>query len=303
MIDRSDLEGCLAWLALERGHARNTQLMHRIVLERFHDWLDRRHPLPGWNTLNLALLQEYLAEQKHRRHSSPATQKIEVIALRNFLKHLQREKLLGQDLASQLELPKIPGRLPETLDEKEVESLLGVQWPDGPLGMRNRAVLETFYASGMRVGELAVLRLEWLDLDEGTARVIGKGNKERLVLLGSRAVESLRAYLTQARPTLVAARTGGEVFLGRHGRKLTTARIWGIVKEAMHLAGIRKNVYPHLLRHSFATHLLSHGADLRIIQELLGHAQLATTEIYTHVDQQRLRSIHRTFHPRSRRET
>lgn len=303
MTDRSELEGCLAWLALERGHARNTQLIHRIVLERFHEWLEKKHPLSDWNDLGLDLLLRYLSEQERLRRSAPATRKIEVAALRNFLKHLQREKLLRTDLASQLELPKIPGRLPETLDEAEVSALLAAPWPEGPLGLRNRAVLETFYASGMRVGELVTLRLEWIDLDEGTARVVGKGNKERLVLLGAQAVQSLRIYLGTARPELVGPRTGGEVFLGSHGRKLTTARIWGIVKEAMQRAGIRKNIYPHLLRHSFATHLLSHGADLRIIQELLGHAQLATTEIYTHVDQQRLRTIHRSFHPRSNRET
>jgi integrase/recombinase XerD len=303
MTDRSDLEGCLAWLALERGHARNTQVIHRIVLERFHDWLEKHENLSRWNDLDLPLILRYLAEQKRLRKSAPATRKIEVAALRNFLKHLHREKLLQADLASQIELPKIPGRLPETLDEQEVNALLEAAWPEGPLGLRNRAILETFYASGMRVGELVTLRLEWLDLDEGTARVIGKGNKERLVLLGGRAVEHLRSYQTKARPELVGPKTGGEVFIGSHGRKLTTARIWGIVKEAMQRAGIKKNIYPHLLRHSFATHLLSHGADLRIIQELLGHVQLATTEIYTHVDQQRLRSIHQTFHPRSHRET
>ncbi|MDX6766715.1 MAG: tyrosine recombinase [Candidatus Methylacidiphilales bacterium] len=302
MTDRNDLEACLAWLAMERGHAPNTQIMHRIVLERFHQWMDRQHPGTGWESLGTAHLQDYLAEQKKRRHASPATQKIEVVALRNFLRHLHREKKIPRDLSSLLELPKVPAKLPETLDETEIDTLLKVEWPAGPLGLRNRAVLETFYASGMRVGELVILRLEWLDLDEGTARVVGKGNKERLVLLGSRAIEVLRAYLKDGRPALVASRTGGEVFLGRHGRKLTPARIWGIVKEAMRRADIRKNIYPHLLRHSFATHLLTHGADLRIIQELLGHAQLATTEIYTHVDQARLRSVHRTFHPRSRHE-
>jgi integrase/recombinase XerD len=299
MIGRGEIDHCLARLALERGHAPATQQMTRIVLDRFHLWLEQNCPVEDWGHLTLDHLTRYLGTQQRDRHIAAATSKIEVAALRNFLKHLQTERLLKQDLATLLEFPKLPRRLPQTLSEVEVDDLLSVRWDDGALGLRNRAILETFYASGMRVAELATLREEHLDLDEATARIIGKGNKERLVILGSRAIDALKTYLAEGRPSLAVKGGAGEVFLANHGKRLTTARIWGVVKEAMKRAGLRKNVYPHLMRHSFATHMLARGADLRVIQELLGHANLGTTEIYTHVDQQRLRTIHQNFHPRS----
>jgi len=298
MPDRSEIDHCLARLAVERGHAPHTQTIHRIILDRFFAWLTHHHPSLDWPSLTLPVLREYLAAQQHRR-LAPASLKLEVVVLRNFLRHLLEERILTTDLASLLELPKLPRHLPETLGEEDVDALLAVRWPDGPLALRNRALLETLYASGMRVAEVAALREEQLDLSEGLARVIGKGSKERIVLLGESAVDALRIYLAEGRPRLLRARGAGEVFLGVHGRRLTTARLWGVVQEAARRAGLATRVYPHLLRHSFATHMLSRGADLRIIQELLGHADLATTEIYTHVDQQRLRSIHRAHHPRS----
>lgn len=298
MPDRAEIDHCLARLAVERGHAVHTQTIHRILLDRFLAWLTHHHPSLDWSSLTLPILLEYLTSQRSRR-LAPASLKLEVIVLRNFLCHLLEEKILTTDLASLLELPKLPRHLPETLSEEDVDALLAVRWPDGPLALRNHAILETLYASGMRVAELATLREEQLDLTEGLARVIGKGRKERIVLLGERAIDALRLYLTDGRPKLLRGRGAGEVFLGIHGHKLTTARLWGVVQEAAQRAGLSTRVYPHLLRHSFATHMLSRGADLRIIQELLGHADLATTEIYTHVDQQRLRRIHQTHHPRS----
>jgi integrase/recombinase XerD len=300
MIDRDLIEHCLAWQALEKGHALNTQLTNRLVMERFADWLDNNAGVSGWHTLTLAALQLYLGEQKERRKLEPASLKLEIVVLRNLLRFLKKERQLGRDLAELLELPRLFRYLPETLTVGEVDALLAVEWGGEPLGLRNRAIMETFYAAGVRVGELVTLRLENLDLRAGTARVIGKGNKERLVLIGAKARAALDDYLRAGRPLTVTPRTGGEVFIGRHGWRLTTARIWQVVKDAARRAGIKKNIYPHLLRHSFATHLLSRGADLRIIQELLGHANISTTEIYTHVEQGRLRAIHRRFHPRAR---
>jgi integrase/recombinase XerD len=159
-------------------------------------------------------------------------------------------------------------------------------------------MLELLYASGLRISELTSVRLENLDLGERVVRVIGKGCKTRLVPVGRTACEALEKYITQERVQLVSKRTGNEVFLSRYGRKLTTQRVWQIVKEIVAIAGFETNVYPHLLRHSFATHLLANGADLRIIQELLGHADISTTQIYTHVDQSRLKLVHKQFHPR-----
>jgi len=298
MIDRGAVEDCLAAQAMEKGHALRTQLNNRVILERFCAWTEKHH-LAGWNALTLSFLQDYLRDQKKRRHLAPASLKLETVVLRNFLNHLQKSGKLQAGLADLLELPRLFRYLPDTLSEAEVDALLNVQWEATALGLRNKALMETFYASGMRVAELAGLRLESLDLTENTARVIGKGNKERLVLIGSKASSALQNYLNTGRPRLVKPRSGGEVFLSRSGTRLTTVRLWGVVKEAMRRSALRKNIYPHLLRHSFATHLLSHGADLRIIQELLGHANITTTEIYTHVEQNRLRHIHQSFHPRS----
>jgi integrase/recombinase XerD len=166
-------------------------------------------------------------------------------------------------------------------------------------GLRDRAMIELLYASGLRISELAGARLENFNSEDRMLRVTGKGNKTRLVPVGRKACEALAAYLSTERPRLVKPRSSSEIFLSERGKKLTTARIWQIVKKHAQRAGLEKSIYPHLLRHSFATHLLSNGADLRIIQEMLGHADISTTQVYTHVDQQRLKAVHRQFHPRA----
>jgi len=165
--------------------------------------------------------------------------------------------------------------------------------------LRDRAMVELLYASGLRISELANARLENLNFEERILRVTGKGNKMRLVPVGRKACDALAAYVSTERPKLVKRRSGSEIFLSSRGTKLTTVRIWQIVKERAKRSGLETNIYPHLLRHSFATHLLSNGADLRIIQEMLGHADISTTQVYTHVDQQRLKAVHRKFHPRA----
>ena len=199
-----------------------------------------------------------------------------------------------------LPLPRTERYLPETMNELQVDHLLEGVPVNAPRGLRDRALLELLYASGLRVSELVNARLENLDLDSRIIRVTGKGNKMRLVPVGQKACDAIRAYLEKERPGMVKKRTGSEVFLSARGTKLTTVRIWQIVKACAKNAGLDINVYPHLLRHSFATHLLSNGADLRIIQELLGHADISTTQIYTHVDQQRLKAVHHRFHPRAK---
>jgi integrase/recombinase XerD len=220
------------------------------------------------------------------------------VALRHWFAHLKREGLIQRDLLPSLDIPRLDRHLPNTLSEAEVERLLAVDLPEAPLGWRDRALLEVLYASGLRAGELASLRLENYLREERLLRVIGKGNRERVVPVGEKAIAAIERWLARGRPLLVKPKTGGELFLGAHGRRLTTARIWQIVQELARLAGLEKKIWPHLLRHSFATHLLSHGADLRAIQEMLGHASLATTQIYTHVDEARLKDVHRRFHPR-----
>ncbi|MEM6885698.1 MAG: tyrosine recombinase [Verrucomicrobiota bacterium] len=300
-MNRSLLDAYLAYTALEKGHAHNTQFNQQSTIERLIEWLDQKRNSPDWKSIQLEDLQAYLTDRKSYGDLSPASMKLEIVMLRGFFKYLHREKYHPENLAEQLEIPKQARSLPETLTESEVQLLLHIQWPDTPIGLRNRAVMELFYATGMRVGEMITALLEHLNLEQKTLIVTGKGDKDRMVLFGDRAAEVLERYLENGRPQLIKAKSGGELFLARHGKGLTRARIWAIVKEAMHEAGIQKNIYPHLLRHSFATHLLSGGADLRMIQELLGHSSINTTEIYTHVDQKRLSETHRTFHPRAKK--
>jgi integrase/recombinase XerD len=202
------------------------------------------------------------------------------------------------DPAEPLLAPRPDQTLPETLHAREVTRLLESIDPSAPLGRRDRTILELFYASGLRLSELCALRFEMMDLDEGFLRITGKGNKTRVARIGTKAREAIADYLANERPMLVTKRTSSHLFLSVRGGSLSPDRVRQIVKHRAKLAGLEQNVYPHLLRHSFATHLLEGGADLRVIQELLGHADIATTEIYTHVDRQRLKSVHQRFHPR-----
>jgi integrase/recombinase XerD len=292
------VENCLGYLATEKSHAVNTQLINRIVLEGFAAWMAKNHPGVHPSAITLQELRSYLRAQRIERQLAPASMKVIVVALRHFFSHLKREGRIEGDLLPALDLPRLGRLLPDTLSEEEVERLLASPLPETPLGWRDRAILEVLYASGLRAAEIAQLRLEYFLREEKLLRVIGKGNRERVVPIGDKAVTAVERWLASGRPLLVKPKTGGELFLGEHGRGLTTARIWQIVRETARLAGLEKKIWPHLLRHSFATHLLNHGADLRAIQEMLGHASLATTQLYTHVDQARLKQIHRRFHPR-----
>jgi len=284
------VEGCLGYLATEKSHAVNTQVINRIALESFAAWMDRNHPALEPGLIVKEHIRGYLRAQRTEKRLAPSSMKIIVVALRHFFAHLKREGIIGHDLMAALDLPRLDRLLPEMLSEQEVDRLLSVPLPETPLGLRDRAILEVLYASGLRAGEIVGLRLENYLREEKLLRVVPVGDK---------AVAALEAWLAKGRPVLVKPKTGGEIFLGEHGRRLTTARIWQIVQEMAKLAGLSKKIWPHLLRHSFATHLLSHGADLRAIQEMLGHASLATTQVYTHVDQARLKQIHRQFHPRA----
>ena len=223
------------------------------------------------------------------------------MALRIFFRHLLGRNRIARDPTEFLLVPKIERYLPETLSAPEIERLIAAAAGKTPLEIRDRAIVELLYASGLRVSELCGARLENLDLDEGFIRVIGKGNKPRLVPVGAQARDALRRYLDAGRPALVGKKTGGEVFLSVRGRRLTIQRVWQLMVALGKRAGLDKEVHPHMLRHSFATHLLGGGADLRVIQEMLGHADISTTQVYTHVDSRQLHEAHRRFHPRARR--
>src|SRR5207247_7333740 len=258
----------------------------------------RQHEKTAWRAVTLPMISEYLAEKKKARLSA-ASIKLIVVALKIFFRFLAGKGEIKRDPTEPLSLPRIERYLPETLNEIQVEQLLNGIDTKVPLGLRDRAMIELLYASGLRISELANARLENFNAEDRILRVIGKGSKTRLVPVGRKACEALAAYLAVERPKLVGRRTGNEVFLSARGTKMTTVRIWQIVKKHAKKSGLAANIYPHLLRHSFATHLLGNGADLRIIQEMLGHADISTTQVYTHVDQQRLKAVHRKFHPRA----
>jgi integrase/recombinase XerD len=295
---QSAIDGFVQFLAVERGLSENYQLSTRRSLEEFAAWAKDRKSVESARDIDLAMISEYLADRK-RDGLSASSIKLIVVALKIFFRHLAAKGGLKRDPTEALSLPRIERYLPETLNELQVQQLIESVNVTAPLGLRDRAILELLYASGLRISELSHARLENLSSDEGILRVTGKGNKTRLVPVGRKACEALAVYVENERPKLVKPRSGSEIFLSARGTRLTTVRIWQIVKHHAQHSGLDRNVYPHLLRHSFATHLLSNGADLRIIQEMLGHADISTTQVYTHVDQQRLKAVHRRFHPRA----
>ncbi len=296
---QSDIEDFIIYLATERGLSDHYQLSTRISLETFAAWLLKTS---GVSSVTAVVRDHFIGFLEHRKRAgmAAASLKLNVVALKIFFRWLRARERVASDPAELLVLPRLERYLPETLNEQQVETLLEAIGEGEPLGLRNRAIFETLYACGLRVSELCGARLEHLNLDVRLLRVTGKGDKMRVVPVGTKAATALQAYLQGERPELVRKHTRSHVFLSNRGRALTPDRIWQLTKEAAARAGLSEGVYPHLLRHSFATHLLSNGADLRVIQELLGHADIATTQIYTHVDSQRLKSVHYRFHPRAK---
>ena len=293
-----DIELFIRYLATERGLSDNYQLSTRRSLADFAEWCSKARQITETRDVALPLISDYLATLKQRGLAASSI-KLVVVALKIFFRFLLTKGRLERDPAETLSLPRIERYLPETLNELQVERLIESINTTQPLGLRDRAVVELLYASGLRISELANARLENFNAEERILRVTGKGNKTRLVPVGAKACEALAAYLSTERPKLVRPRSSSEIFLSARGTKLTTTRLWQIVKERARHSGLETNIYPHLLRHSFATHLLGNGADLRIIQEMLGHSDISTTQVYTHVDQQRLKAVHRKFHPRA----
>lgn len=293
-----EIDAFIRFLATERGLSENYQLSTRRSLAEFASWCSSTREITSPSAVTLPLITDYVGSRK-RGGLAASSIKLIVVALKIFFRFLTAKGRLERDPTETLTLPRIERYLPETLNEMQVQQLIDSINTAQPLGLRDRAILELLYASGLRVSELANARLENFNSDERILRVTGKGNKMRLVPVGRRACDALAAYLSTERPKLVKPRSSSEIFLSSRGTKLTTARLWQIVKARARQSGLETNVYPHLLRHSFATHLLGNGADLRIIQEMLGHSDISTTQVYTHVDQQRLKAVHRRFHPRA----
>jgi integrase/recombinase XerD len=301
------VEDFLQHLRHERGQAEHTQRTYAALLKKFVTWAGD-HGLSDWKSVELRHLMSFLQHERDRklarepeeskRRLSSESVYLEIAALRALYRFAENEKLLPVNVAENLSLPRRWHRLPKALTEQEIGKLLAPESPETPQNLCDQAVLEMAYASGLRLAELRNVRLEQLHLEAGFINIIGKGNKERVVPLGRQAIVAVQRYLEVGRPKLVTARSPAAVFLTKRGTPFAPVTLWLRIKQRVRRAGISRNVTPHMLRHSFATHLLEHGADLRVIQELLGHSNISTTEVYTHVAGTRLREVHRKFHPR-----
>lgn len=283
-------------LWLEDGLARNTLESYRRDLRQFGEWLGAN----GERTLlqaRQADLEAYLAHKFAQRAKATSASRL-LSSLKRFYRFLLRQGTIGSDPTLNIDSPKLPRGLPKSLTEEDVERLLAAPDVSRPLGLRNRAMLEVLYASGLRVSELVTLTLPQLSLDMGVVRVLGKGGKERLAPLGEEALEWVRRHLAEARPALLGGRTSDDLFVTARGAPMTRQAFWHLIKRHAKAAGIVKPLSPHTLRHAFATHLLNHGADLRVVQLLLGHSDISTTQIYTHVARERLKQLHEKHHPR-----
>lgn len=293
------LEHFTGYLTLEKGLSRNSVTAYRSDLVNFIAYL-KAHTISEFSDVTRNHIMAYLGYAKSEGYE-PATLARRLVSIKVLFRYLLQERLIPVDITDVLDSPKLWKLLPDFLAPNEVDKLLKVYPATGkdPLTFRNRLILEIIYACGLRVSEATGLKKNSVNFDDKIVRVIGKGNKERIIPIGRTALRLLRRYLDDIRSALVHDDHETALFISNHGHKLDRERIWGIIKQAARLAGIRKNIYPHTLRHSFASHLLSNGADLRVIQEMLGHADISTTQIYTHVDQQRLIQVHKQFHPRS----
>jgi len=326
------VEDFLQYLRHERGQSDNTAKTYAALLGKFTTWAAAQN-LTDWKSVELKHLMAFLQHERERdlmpvgrassraglgstkqsgsgssvasphqnspRRLSSESVYLEIAALRALYRFAENERLLPANVAENLSLPRRWKRLPKALTNDEITKLLTPALPETPESLCDQAILELAYASGLRLSELKNLRLEQLHLDAGFINVIGKGNKERVVPVGRQAVEALNRFIQVGRPKLVTPKSPANVFLTRRGTPFASVTLWLRIKHRVLRAGVSRNITPHMLRHSFATHLLEHGADLRVIQELLGHANISTTEVYTHVTGNRLREIHRKFHPRA----
>jgi integrase/recombinase XerD len=293
-IQRID-EFCDA-LWLEDGLSRNTLDSYRRDLRQFGSWLEAQD---GCDLLSAgqAQIQEYLAHKFRARARASSAARL-LSSLKRFYRHAVRQNLISADPTLRIEAPKLPRSLPKTLTEADVENLLSAPAVDEPLGLRDRAMLEVLYASGLRVSELVTLSVPQVSRDMGVVRVLGKGSKERLVPLGEEALGWLERYLRESRPALLGQRVSDALFVTARAAAMTRQSFWHLIKRYALQAGLNKPISPHTLRHAFATHLLNHGADLRVVQLLLGHSDISTTQIYTHVARERMKQLHAKHHPR-----
>lgn len=293
-----DIDGFLSFVSLERGLSVKTQEGYLNDLDQCAAFL-ARNGHKDWRTVSGEAVAKWIHSLSGVDYAVSSLAR-KLAALRGLSRYLQHEKLRDDDFTALLRTPKLQRKVPGTLTANEVERLLAAPTGGDAHALRDKALLELFYSSGLRVSELAGITIQQIDLQHGFLRVFGKGSKERVVPIGGKAADAIAVWLESGRPHFVKPRTGSTLFLSERGTALSRVTLWVIVKKYARLAGITKPVKPHLLRHSFATHLLSGGADLRAIQEMLGHANIATTQIYTAVESKRLIDQHSKFHPRNR---
>jgi integrase/recombinase XerD len=286
----------LNYLSVERGLSRNTIVSYQGDLNNYLGFLRNRN-IESLSKATRDDIINFMLYQKDKGLSANSIAR-RLAAIKVFYRFLVRERLLKNDVTSLIESPRLWQKIPQTLSLNEVESLLSQPNIRDTQGIRDRAILETLYATGMRASEAVNLKVDGLNLDIGFLRCIGKGSKERVIPLGRKAIMSLKRYLGITRPKLLKRKESEFLFLNRFGKKISRQSLWKIIKKYARQARIKKPIRPHILRHSFATHLLERGADLRSVQEMLGHANISTTQIYTHINKERLKTIHRLFHPR-----
>jgi integrase/recombinase XerD len=292
---QNQIDNFLQFIAAERGFSPNTAGAYRNDLTQFAEFL-QEHGRSDW-TLDRDILQRYRSFLYERRYADTTVAR-KIAAVRSFIHFLEAEEIVPKGLTEHLTSPRIGKYLPHSLEEDDVEFLLAMPATDNPAGLRDRAMLRLLWATGMRVSELIVLDLDHLDLSEDSVRCMGKGSKERSIPFGLKARGALVQYLDNGRPHLIRSDAERALFLNHHGQRLTRQGFWLILKSYARRAGIDK-ISPHTLRHSFATHLLNNEAELRVVQELLGHSNISTTQIYTHVSRERLRQVYDRAHPRA----
>lgn len=284
-------------LWLEDGLSRNTLDSYRRDLHKFVLWLEQQRGLSTLHTTH-ADIQAYLAYLVATQKAKPSTTGRAISSLKRLFRYLLRQGRISADPTLQIDTPKLPRNLPKSLTEQDVEQLLDAPDVQTSLGLRDRTMFEVLYATGLRVSELVTLRITQVSMDMGVVRVMGKGSKERLVPLGEEALDWLRRYLVDGRSALLGKQISDVLFVTARGEGMTRQMFWYLIKKHAQQGGLHKPLSPHTLRHAFATHLLNHGADLRVVQMLLGHADISTTQIYTHVARERLKQLHAQHHPR-----
>jgi len=290
------VEEFINFLAVERGLADNTLIAYRTDLTKYASFCEDKG-IKDIDLIKRDHITQYMYAQKEKGLSANSIAR-KLAAIKVFHRFLVRDRLAKNDPTVLVETPRVWKRVPDVLSTDEIEHMINASKGQGWQATRDQAILELFYASGMRVSELANLRIDNINLDLGYLRCVGKGSKERIIPIGQRAREAVKEYCDTVREKMIKGQPIIELFVSRLGKKISRQSIWKIIKYYAKKAKIKKTIKPHTLRHSFATHLLEHGADLRSVQEMLGHADISTTQIYTHVDKERLKTVHKTYHPR-----